>query len=313
MLAAATSATGSTAAGSLQAYNVDQNGTSVSGLSSGAFFAVQMHVAFSDFIVGAGVFAGGPYDCAEGSLTTAQLTCMQALTPPAATTYEGITDKRAQSGTVDPTANLASHNVFLFSGKDDTTVKPPVMDALNTYYQHYITAGKVTYVSNMAAAHTQPTDDPSLTNACTTSAPPYLSNCKYDGAGVALNAIYPGQLKPRNDGTLSGQLLAFSQAEFFGSGISTADTGYVYVPASCAAGDRCRLHVSFHGCLQNYASVGDAYTAHAGYNKWADTNNFVVLYPQTAKSQTSPSNPNACWDWWGECGVVSCGCLRYRV
>lgn len=41
---------------------MDQNGTSVSGLSAGAFFAVQMHVAFSDFIVGAGVFAGGRFN-----------------------------------------------------------------------------------------------------------------------------------------------------------------------------------------------------------------------------------------------------------
>jgi hypothetical protein len=130
----------------LPAYNAELNGTTVSGLSSGAFFAVQMHVAFSDFITGAGVFAGGPYDCARGALETAEMTCMQALTPPDAAIYEGITDARAKAGAIDPTSNLAAHNVFLFSGRDDTTVHPPVMNALNTYYKHYITEGTVTCV-----------------------------------------------------------------------------------------------------------------------------------------------------------------------
>jgi hypothetical protein len=37
----------------------------VGGLSSGAFFAVQYHVAHSATISGAAVFAGGPYYCAQ--------------------------------------------------------------------------------------------------------------------------------------------------------------------------------------------------------------------------------------------------------
>lgn len=31
-----------------------------------------------------------------------------------------------------------------------------------------------------------------------------------------------------------------------------------------------------------------------GYNRWTDTNNMVVLYPQTSLAAT-----NSCWDWWG--------------
>ena len=200
-VAASSSPQFSFAAETLPAYNCALNGTTVSGLSSGAFFAVQMHVAFSSFITGAGVFAGGPYDCAEGSLNTAELTCMNALEKPRAETYEKITDSRATSGTIDDPSNLATHNAFLFSGKDDTTVHQPVMDALNDYYKHYITNGNVVYENSMAAAHTQPTDDPANTNACTTSSSPYLSDCKYDGAGKALNTII-SDLKPRNDGMM---------------------------------------------------------------------------------------------------------------
>lgn len=44
-------------------YKVDKKQVSVSGLSSGAFFAVQMHVAYSGTFMGAGVFAGGPFYC----------------------------------------------------------------------------------------------------------------------------------------------------------------------------------------------------------------------------------------------------------
>ena len=43
------------------------------------------------------------------------------------------------------------------------------------------------------------------------------------------------------------------------------------------------------------------YVTGAGYNDWADTNNLVILYPQTKASQISPSNGNACWNWWGYC------------
>ena len=39
---------------SLPAYNADIHKTSVSGLSSGGFMAVQLHVAYSSIIMGAG-------------------------------------------------------------------------------------------------------------------------------------------------------------------------------------------------------------------------------------------------------------------
>jgi chitodextrinase len=38
------------------------------------------------------------------------------------------------------------------------------------------------------------------------------------------------------------------------------------------------------------------YVRNTGYNKWADTNNIIMLYPQAT---ASGPNPNGCWDWWG--------------
>jgi poly(3-hydroxybutyrate) depolymerase len=84
-----------------------------------------------------------------------------------------------------------------------------------------------------------------------------------------------------------------------------ADEGYAYVPDACARGEPCRVHVAFHGCGQSAEQIGSAFYEHAGYNRWADLNRLIVLYPQTRPSQPTPLapllplNPKACWDWWG--------------
>jgi hypothetical protein len=44
---------------------LDPSGVTVSGISSGAFFAHQFHVAYSSLVKGAGIVAGGPYACAD--------------------------------------------------------------------------------------------------------------------------------------------------------------------------------------------------------------------------------------------------------
>jgi len=50
----------------LAAYDkLDGNSVTVSGISAGAFFAHQFHVAYSGLVKGAGLVAGGPYACAE--------------------------------------------------------------------------------------------------------------------------------------------------------------------------------------------------------------------------------------------------------
>jgi poly(3-hydroxybutyrate) depolymerase len=72
--------------------------------------------------------------------------------------------------------------------------------------------------------------------------------------------------------------------------------GLAYVPAACAAGGGCRLHVALHGCAQGREAVGDVFATRAGYNGWAEANRIVVLYPQASATLT---NPQGCWDWYG--------------
>uniref|UniRef100_A0A7S4IR61 Fibronectin type-III domain-containing protein n=1 Tax=Vannella robusta TaxID=1487602 RepID=A0A7S4IR61_9EUKA len=261
--------------------------------------AVQMQVAFSSIMRGAGIFAGGPYNCAQGKLNEALGSCMKAKPAPDVQSSISATESRAQDGSIDDPSNLASQKIFMFSGTQDTTVYPQVMEALYEYYNNYVSKSNIYFDNTVDAAHTQPTTNPQM-NSCTRSYSPYVSYCEYDGAGNALSQIY-GVLNPRNNGTLTGQMLEFDQSEFLSNPASKsiADTGYVYIPDSCMKNESCVLHIALHGCLQNYGSVNNEYIDNSGYNEWADTNNIVILYPQTIVSNVSPSNPNACWNWWG--------------
>ena len=49
-------------------YQIEPGKNSISGLSSGAFMTVQLHLAHSSRFCGAGIVAGGPYRCAESFL-----------------------------------------------------------------------------------------------------------------------------------------------------------------------------------------------------------------------------------------------------
>ena len=291
--AAATAATAATAAVQLPRLGVDRAQASVSGLSSGGYMAVQMHVAYSaTFAKGAGIVAGGPYHCAEGSLVNALGRCTAHDAPIPVERLAETTRGWAKSGQIDPLAGLAASKVYLWSGSLDETVRPAVVADLHDYYRRFIPETAIVRRHDVAAGHAMITDD--YGGACKASVPPFIDDCDIDLAGAILQHLH-GPLEARNDGAPGGSLFEFDQRAFV-SGHGMAATGWVYVPQACVAGPagRCRLHVAFHGCRQNAAAVGQAFVRHAGYNRWADANRIVVLYPQTGGAAV-----NGCWDWWG--------------
>jgi poly(3-hydroxybutyrate) depolymerase len=289
--AAASLWAGLSAAVPLPQLGIDPAQVSVSGLSSGGYMAVQMHVAYSaTFTRGAGVVAGGPYFCAEGSIVNATGRCMTHASSIPVSSLVSTARSWAGSGLIDPVAHLGSAPVYLFSGTQDTTVRPAVMDDLRTFYQSFVPAANIVYKNNLAAAHAMITDD--FGNGCTTSTSPFINDCDFDLAGEMLRHLY-GPLNARNNGTLSGSFIEFDQGEFV-SGHGMAATGWAYVPQACSSGAGCKLHVAFHGCRQNVTLVGQQFVRNTGYNRWADTNRMVVLYPQTSTLAV-----NSCWDWWG--------------
>lgn len=308
----------------LPGQHIDPDSVTASGISSGGYMAVQMHVAYSALVKGAGVIAAGPYGCAQtggsldANLQRALGSCMQGsyslwqrtlcfwgwascagANGVDAAASVATTRRRAERGEIDPVANLRSHRVMLLSGTSDDTVVPTVVDALNQYYREFVPAASIRYEKLAGADHTFPTDAYREGNPCSIAADPYISDCRFDAAGAILKHLYGG-LQPRNNGAPQGALIEFNQTEFLSApeSKSMARSGWVYVPDSCAA-TRCRLHVAFHGCKQSASRVERKFVQHAGYNRWADSNALIVLYPQTIASSSAPLNPNGCWDWWG--------------
>jgi hypothetical protein len=305
----------------LGTYNADFSESSISGISSGAFMAVQFATAWSGTIKGVGVIAGGPYYCAQGTafgglggdigaILTATGPCMVGP-PPALELLIKQTDDWARDGDIDAAHRIASQKIYVFSGYNDAVVNRTVTDATYRFYLHYLPVrktGNLFYQTAIGAGHSQVTLSYGL--ECSDNEDYFIDRCNYDQAGIILQHIY-GALQPRNHGQPAGQLLAFDQRQFTSpaspASYSLAETGYVYVPASCAALEPCRTHIALHGCKQNHDTIGDRYIRHAGYNQWADANHLIILYPQTIAGDPltnfgTPFNPYGCWDWWGYTG-----------
>ena len=277
-----------------------QGPSSVSGISSGGFFAVQYQFAFSTEVAGVGVFAGGPYYCAQDQELDALTACMSLPIEINVQTLESDAQGFSSDGSIDPISTLAQHKVFLFSGQNDNTVNPGVVRALNQMYTD-LGVTQITTNFNTQAGHSFPTTN--YGNPCGTTQSPYITNCGFDGAGATLQAIY---------GTLQSPVTPFRAAlkrmsldQFLPSGTSASSISldsnfYYYEPASCNG--TCAVHVAFAGCQMTYNDIGLDFVTSAGYNGWAEANKIVILYPFTVTSYFSPANPEGCWDWWGYAG-----------
>jgi poly(3-hydroxybutyrate) depolymerase len=124
---------------SLRAYNADLRESSISGISSGAFMAVQFGMSWSSIIKGVGVIAGGPYYCAQGTATDGVLgtigadlratgPCMKGP-PPALDPLFEKTEEWARQGDIDNPNNIARQRIYIFAGYNDSIVDPKVGDA----------------------------------------------------------------------------------------------------------------------------------------------------------------------------------------
>ena len=304
---------GACAAPSLPKLGADTAEVTVSGISSGGYMAVQFQVAYSQMVRGAGVLAGGPYYCAEGSVGRALGNCMEPSSkeaPPAPKETLKTITQLAEAGKIDPVKFLSDDRVWLLSGGKDKTVAPLVMDTLAAFYRELLPEAAILYVKVPEAGHAMLSVSDTKANACDTSAPPFINRCQdLDAAGQLLTHLL-GPLKPATNAA-DGEIITFDQRPYInGSAIdaSMGDEGYAFVPKACHSGG-CKVHVAFHGCRQSAGEVGRRFIDGAGYNGWAASNRIIVLYPQTTArtglafgSMKMILNPKGCWDWWGYTG-----------
>lgn len=279
---------------SLPSAGIKNSGLTVSGLSSGAFFAIQFAVAHSEKVQGVASFAGGIYNCADGELLRASAVCMKE--PQMIETHKIIEElkKNSHAGLVDDVENIAKQKIYIYQGQKDSVLHPPAADKLTEFYTSF--HASVTKRLDIAGGHGFPSEQASA--ACEANQKPWLNNCLFDGAGELLNLFY-GPL--RNPVPMKRQnLIAFDQSEFETADSGMAEEGFIYLPTECQVkGAQCHLHIAFHGCQQNPATVGDQFMVQAGYNSWAESNKIIILYPAVAASK---KNPQGCWDWYGYSG-----------
>ena len=302
----------------LSGYNADIGESSISGISSGAFMAVQFGTAWSSVIKGVGVIAGGQYWCAQADAADV-MNGLHAPVPArhrlmqvrASAGLENLFRKGRRQGRVrrDRSVAVRQRAKNLCVPRHTTTPWSPrsVTDAAAGFYRHYlgeINRGNLYYQTAIGAGHSLVVArEPHLPglNACNDNRIPYIDQCGYDQAGILLQHIY-GALNAPNRGQLTGTMKRFDQSVYskpHGTGsLSLGDTGYVFVPKDCADGAACRVHIALHGCKQDVGEIDRRFVDDTGYNAWADTNRLIVLYPQTMPSSLLPFNPQACWDWW---------------
>jgi poly(3-hydroxybutyrate) depolymerase len=288
-------------------------GTYVTGVSSGGYMATQLQVAYSSRIDGAAIFAAGPYWCALGNVVVALQACTADNVPTHLPTLYARTAQFAFTGRIDPTSHLADSRTWLFRGTEDPTVAEAVTDDLAAYYRHY--GVPLTHRDTTAAGHGW--ISPLGPVACGDTAAPYINDCPgYDAQADMLRTMF-GAIQARDPGTPSGRVTAFSQDAYAvppvpgighvtrsgAAAIGMGETGYLYTPQSCAGGAACEVVVALHGCQQTADQIGTTFVERSGLNAYADTNSFVVLYPQ-AEPDVLFGNPKGCWDWWGYLGVL---------
>jgi len=133
----------------LGSYKTQKGQSSVSGLSSGAFMTVQLHLAHSASFSGAGIIAGGPFRCAESYRGGAALAedsyienslyiCMNPLVPqttPDAQRLADLANETAKASQIDAISNLAGDRVYIFTGSEDKVVYSDVVARTRLFYE----------------------------------------------------------------------------------------------------------------------------------------------------------------------------------
>jgi poly(3-hydroxybutyrate) depolymerase len=300
----------------LPGLGADLSRMSVSGLSSGAYMAGQFQVAYSTLVTGAGIVAGGPYGCANTpgasyipfwpyvqgmNLNRAVNHCMDDGSffsgVPGAGELGRQARRLAESGRIDPLDGLKGDKVYIFSGGNDSTVERAVVErAAELYRELGVPEGNIAFVKHEQAAHAFITEEGGL--ACGTSGAPFINDCDYDQAKAILEALYGALRGPA--AAADNHYLTFDQTSFAaGSGSGLDSEGVVYIPAGCARGGGCAVHVVFHGCKQGREKLSDTFIKASGFTRWAEANGIILLFPQI---RAASDNPNGCWDWWGYTG-----------
>ena len=177
-----------------------------------------------------------------------------------------------------------------------------VSDSLLRFYKPFVPLERIRYETAGPCRHGFPT----LTEggACDATNRRGSSPATTTRAGELLQHLYDGLVTPTGDDrgraarVRPGALCRARLARLDGGRRDSSSCRRTARPACPAAS----TSPSTAAARASAFSAGLS-SREAGYNRWADANRIVVLYPQAEKSFFWPFNPRGCWDWWGYSGV----------
>lgn len=267
---------------------------SVSGISSGAYMAVQLAISYSGTIQHVASFAGGPFGCSQGSV----LKSVQCMQEPDKIDEEVLVQNALtleQSGQVDSLTNLKNSRVFLFQGQADSIVKKESVLKLQKFFSRWVSESQIKTLIHEKAGHAIVTTNKGV--LCGENASPFIEKCDVD---LVINTIEFLLGSPRGTPSeVAIERLRPLEQSRFSSDESFAKEAFVYTPQSCNGSRSCGVHVALHGCKQSTEFVSDTFIKDAGYLEAAEKFGIKVLFPNV---KSSPKNPMGCWDWWGYTG-----------
>ena len=200
----------------LPALAADLRELTVSGVSSGAYMAVQFQVAYSQLVRGAGIIAGGPYDCAEGSILRALTRCMSPSSwaeLPSVAELRAHAEALARADRIDSLEHLRDDRVWLLSGGKDETVHTAVVERLAAFYAEWLPPAAIRFVKVPEAAHAMISVADRKANACSSMQALFINRCdNLDAAGEMLAQML-GPLQAAG-GTARGEVMRFDQRPF---------------------------------------------------------------------------------------------------
>ena len=225
--------------------------------------ATQFHVAHSGLVKGAGVVAGAPYYCSEGSIRNSLGRCMKA--DEQIPTCRAPRARRAGSrSTARSIRSPASPNdrVWIFRGAPIRSCASPWRTRWRPTTSALVNpANSRPRRARSAAGHTFPTRAPTRSR-CDASEPPFVGNC---GLRRRTRAARAPVRQARRRAARRGRTACASSTRGLtrqrpAAPASPSEAGFS-CPQSCRRRrrDACRLHVVFHGCKQGASFVGDQF------------------------------------------------------
>ncbi|EFC39448.1 predicted protein [Naegleria gruberi] len=257
----------------------------VSGFGAGASMAIMMQVAHSQKVGGVASFSGLPYYCVKNNMSRLE-TCFKHTEKIPMSEFMEMFDKFIYFNLIDNLDHLPSHKIYLQSGsKDKSLTQQAALKSKEMYETLGVPKGNIKTVLDIPSGHSMVSVDYANAekNQCGEKIKePYIQNCGFDLVGDALKFVIGEDnfVNEANFVASAENLFKIDQRPFDSERHLMGDFGYIYIPSACQKDEtKCKhIHVAFHGCDQ----TGDEFPLYSGYNRIAEQNNIVVLYPRTA-------------------------------